>query len=82
MSKETLCSLIWSSPAGVWARAVELAARSEQPNRRHPIEVGADRSHRARFGDPFYNLPMPTAAAGLVFIGFVLGATVVITAIS
>jgi hypothetical protein len=82
MSKETFDGLIWSSPAGVCAQVLELAARSDQPTSKHQIEAKAVRHRRAKVVDERYNPPMSVAAAGLVFLGLVLGTTVAVTILS
>lgn len=78
MSNETFRGLLWSSPAGVVAQAMELAARSDH---RHHVEGGPARSG-AKFAGVWSNLPMLAAATGLLFLGFVLGTTLVVAFIS
>jgi len=82
MPNQIFQGLVWSSPAGVLAQAVELAARSDGLNHKHQIKGGADRSIEKTFRGERRSLPSPVAAVALVFLGFVCGTTLVVAFIS
>lgn len=80
MSNETIGHLLWTTPAGVLAQAVDLASRSDRSKRQQ--ETGTVGSPRSWVSGPRLDLPMPLAAAGLMFVGFALGTALVATIIS
>jgi hypothetical protein len=80
MSSESFHSLVWNTPAGVMAQAVNLASRSDRSTRKQ--ETGQAGSHRSRMSGAWAGLPIPLAAAGLMFAGFALGTALVATIIS
>ena len=82
MSNEIFGGLLWCNRAGAFVQALDLAARSDRSNRKHQIEDGVIRSREEKFGGEGFSLPIPVAAAGLTFLGFVLGATLVATIVS
>jgi hypothetical protein len=82
MPNQIFRGLVWSSPAGVLAQAVELAARSDGPNHKHEIKAGANRSVQKTFRGKQRSLPSPVAAIALVLLGCVVGTTLVVAFIS
>ena len=80
MSNKTVDSLVWNSPVGVLTTAMDLASRSDFSRREQEAgTVGSRRPRRIAAGT---GLPLPLAAVGLLFVGFVLGTALVATVIS
>lgn len=79
MSHETYGSLLWSSRAGVAAQALDLARDSDRAHPRRESGTGGRHADPSAAGQPGVGLPRPLAAAGLVFLGFVLGSMLVAT---
>jgi hypothetical protein len=82
MSNETFGGLVWNSPAGVLAQTVELTAHRDPSKHSDQTEASATGSRETKLGSEWFRIPMPAAAAGLVFLGFILGTTLVVTIIS
>lgn len=80
MSNESFDSLVWNTPAGVMAQAVNLASRSDRSTRKQ--ETRSAGSGRSRVSGAWVGLPIPLAVAGLMFVGFALGTALVASIIS
>ena len=79
MSRETFGGLLWNSRAGVLVQAMDMATHTDRSDRKHKSGAGTFRSRETRFNGAWYGLPVPVAAAGMVFIGCILGAALVLT---
>jgi len=80
MSNETTDSLVWASPVGAFTRAVDLAGQRDRWNRGRETGTVDSRSTRGSHAGTGFRLP--SAAAGLMLVGIVLGAALVVTVIS
>ncbi|MDX1425724.1 MAG: hypothetical protein R3322_21450 [Kiloniellales bacterium] len=77
MSQEIFESLLWNSRAGVAVRALDLARDSDRAHPRRESATGGRHGEASAAGERGIGLPRPLAAAGLVFLGFVLGSMLV-----
>jgi hypothetical protein len=79
MSNQSYGGLFWNSPAGVLIEATDLATKKNRSNRKHECAPGALRTGQARSNGAWHSRPGAVAAAGLVFVGCTLCATLIIT---
>lgn len=77
MSQEIFGSLLWNSRAGVAAQALDLARDRDRAHSSRESATGGRHGEASAAGGPGNGLPRPLAAAGLVFLGFVLGSMLI-----
>lgn len=73
MPNQTYRGPLWYSRAGVQVQAIDLAARNRRSDRKHKSASGALGCRPAKRKGAWYGIPAPATAAGLLFVGCILG---------